>query len=90
MACYVSHARWGIGPLLKVVEAYKARLPPPPNPPAANITRFLQRYRMELGQEMHPRRHVDTTDGGVFPVWDTADDSVAASRNAQGYQCRQP
>jgi hypothetical protein len=64
-----SQYAWGIGPLLKAVQADKARLPQHPNPPAAHSTRFLQLYRMELGQEMHPRRHVDTTDGGVvFPV----------------------
>jgi hypothetical protein len=64
-----SQYAWGIGPLLKAVQADKARLPPHPNPPAAPSTRFVQLYRMELGQEMHPRRHVDTTDGGVvFPV----------------------
>jgi hypothetical protein len=55
--------------VIKAMEADKARLPQHPNPPAAHSTRFLQLYRMELGQEMHPRRHGDTTDGGVvFPV----------------------
>jgi hypothetical protein len=64
-----SQYAWGIGPLLKAVQADKARRPQHPNPPAAHRTRFVQLYRMELGQEMHPRRHVDTTDGGVvFPV----------------------
>jgi hypothetical protein len=61
--------KWVIGSLLKAVEAYKASITQHPNPPAAHSTRFLQLYRMELGQEMHPRRHVDTTDGGVvFPA----------------------
>ena len=64
-----SQYAWGIGPLLKAVEANKACLPQHPNPTAAPSTRFVQPYRMELGQDMHPRRHVDPTDGGVvFPV----------------------
>jgi hypothetical protein len=33
---------WGRGSLLKAVEAYKARPPQHPNPPAAHSTRFLQ------------------------------------------------
>jgi hypothetical protein len=82
---------WVIGPLLQAVEAYKARLTQHPNPPAANITRFCQLYPLELGRAMHPRRHVDTTEGGgVFPVWDTTDDSCAASRDALHCQRRQP
>ena len=31
---------WVIGPVLKVVEQYKASLAKHPNPPAANMTRF--------------------------------------------------
>ena len=31
---------WVLGPLLKVVEEYKASVEQSPNPPAANMTRF--------------------------------------------------
>ena len=31
---------WVLGPLLKVVEEYKASLKLSPNPPAANMTKF--------------------------------------------------
>jgi hypothetical protein len=86
-----SQYAWGIGPLLQAVEADKARLTQPPNPPAANLTRFCQLYPLELGRAMHPRRHVDTPDGGgVFPVWDTTDASGAGRRDALHCQRRQP
>jgi arylsulfatase len=31
---------WVLGPLLKMVEDYKATLGKTPNPPAANMTKF--------------------------------------------------
>jgi hypothetical protein len=63
-----SHYAWGIGPLLQAVQADQARLPPPPNPPAAPRTRLFPLSRMALGPAMPPRRHVDPTAGGVvFP-----------------------
>ncbi len=46
---------WVIGPVLKVVEEYKASLPRHPNPPPANMTRFLkQRARDQIsGEQTH-------------------------------------